>query len=107
MLSGIDCVNGTLVSHHSLTHGVSVSNGHHGVNITTNAIHGVNINNDNHHVNITNSKHVVTSLTGSWDWTSIRRTLLTENNKPGHKRQDLMVAPHTSKLVIFDRTKVN
>ena len=61
--SGLDCVNGTMMSRHTLT-------------------------------------------SNTWDWTSLRKHLITENNKPPSKRQNLAVAPHTSELIIFDKTKV-
>ena len=37
----------------------------------------------------------------AWDWTSVRQALVT-----GDKRTEMAGAPHTSKLVIFNRTKV-
>ena len=59
-MSGLDCVNGTLLSHRQLT-------------------------------------------ARAWDWARVRQALVT-----GDKRTELAGdgAPHTSKLVIFNRTKV-
>ena len=42
----------------------------------------------------------------SWDWTNMRNLLVKETSKSVMNRQEVMAAPHTSKLVIFDRTKV-
>ena len=60
LCSGLDCVNGTLLSHRQLT-------------------------------------------ARAWDWARVRQALVT-----GDKRTELAgaEAPHTSKLVIFNRTKV-
>ena len=60
-MSGLDCVNGTLLSHRQLT-------------------------------------------ARAWDWARVRQALVTEDKK----RTELAGAgaPHTSKLVIFNRTKV-
>ena len=42
----------------------------------------------------------------TWDWTSLRNFLVMETSKSMVTRQEVLAAPHTSKLVIFDRTKV-